>query len=161
MEHFSENFLEVWISCIQVFNKLETKQLGLKSGQKNVPSGQGISYHVFLTLLVLDYIRKGLNELDPTCMPFVQLLLALKMFQRLVIRMNYELLRPKVVLSRLKGPDQRIQFLVISGIVECGSSKLLTEVSNGFPILHQDSTNPNSGSITFNLKGFRKIRKYK
>ena len=34
-----------------------------------------------------------------------------------------------------------IQLLVVGGVVKCGTSKLLTEVSNGFPILHQDITN--------------------
>ena len=46
-------------------NKLKTKQFGLQRSKQNVPSGQSINHYVFLTILVLDHIRKHINEFKP------------------------------------------------------------------------------------------------
>ncbi|CAN7092606.1 unnamed protein product [Brassica rapa subsp. narinosa] len=66
---------------------LKDPKIGLPSTGFSIPSGQGISHNVFLTLLVFDDIRKCLNEFNPAGMPLVQLLLTLKVFQGLMIRL--------------------------------------------------------------------------
>ncbi|CAN7092939.1 unnamed protein product [Brassica rapa subsp. narinosa] len=66
---------------------LKDPKIGLPSTGFSIPSGHGISHNVFLTLLVFDDIRKCLNEFNPAGMPLVQLLLTLKVFQGLMIRL--------------------------------------------------------------------------
>jgi hypothetical protein len=48
---------------------------------------------------VFNNVRKRLNEFYPFSVTMVQICLGTNMFQSLMIRMNYELAMPKIVLS--------------------------------------------------------------
>ena len=67
---------------------------------------------------MLNHIRKLFKKFDPFGMPFVELVLPLEVFKRLVVGMNDEFLWPQIMLPNLKYSNKCIQFYIISGIVE-------------------------------------------
>ena len=64
------------IMRIQVFYVLKANDIQLKFSDKRAYAGKGISHYIFLTLDVLDDIRKRLNEFTPFSMTLIQLSLS-------------------------------------------------------------------------------------
>src|SRR3954468_8871668 len=150
------------VGRVQRFDVLKTQNIDFESCKKAcVFARQGVRYHIFFALLVFDNVRKRLHELNPFCVPFTQVGLALKIFQRLMVGMDDKFFGPKIVLPHLKNSNQGKKFFVINGIIEACAIKFLTMVSNRMSILHKDATNANTTSVTFNLKGFCEIRQCK
>jgi hypothetical protein len=66
-------------------------------------------------------------------------------------------IRKKIMVPSLQGSNQK-KSLSLVGIIQGGTTKLFTKVCNGVPLLQQNRTNSHIRGITFNLKGFGKIR---
>ena len=72
---------------------------------KHAYAGKSIRYDVFFTLDVLDDIRKRLNKFTPFSMTLVQLGLALKILESLMIGMNDKLMGTKVMFPFMQNAD--------------------------------------------------------
>ena len=151
-------FSKVRIIIIQVLHKLKTKQFSLQRSKQSIPFGQSINHYIFLTILVLDHIKKYLNEFQPLAMSHLKLTLRFQKLQTLMAIMNYEFPWPQILLPCLQSPYQSVQLFVICGIIQCCPMKLFTKVCNWFIILHQYDPYSRTRNITFNVKSFIKIR---
>ena len=85
------------IMRIQVFYVLKANDIQFKFSYKSAYAGKSIRHYIFLTLHVLDDIRKRLNEFTPLSMTPVQLSLTLKILKRLMIGMNDKFMRAKIM----------------------------------------------------------------
>ena len=92
-----------WSMLIQVFYVLKTNDIQFKLSNKHAYAGKGIHHNVFLNLNVLDDIRKRLNKFTPFSMTLVQLGLALKVLERLMIGMNDKFMRAKIVFPSMQN----------------------------------------------------------
>jgi len=61
---------------------------------------------------------EGLQEFNPLSMPCIQLVLAIDERQSLVILMEYKKLGLEVMILMLQSPNNGIELLIISGVVE-------------------------------------------
>jgi len=61
---------------------------------------------------------KRLKEFNPLSMPCIELVLTIDERQSLVIRMEYKRLGLKVMIPMLQSPNNDIELLIISGVVE-------------------------------------------
>src|SRR3954467_599423 len=115
---FCKNWSKEWVGRIQRFDVIKTQDIYFESCKKAcVFARQGVHYHIFFALLVFDNVRKRLHELNPFCVPFTQIGLALKILQRLMVGMDDKFFGPKIVLPHLKNSNQGKKFFVINGIV--------------------------------------------
>lgn len=85
------------IKRIQVFYVLKANDIEFKLGNKHAYAGNSVRHNIFLTINVLDDIRKRLSEFTPFSMTLVQLGLTLKVFKRFMIGMNDKFMRAKIM----------------------------------------------------------------
>src|SRR4051812_39627907 len=91
------------VGRVQRFDVIKTQDIDFESCKKAcVFARQGVCDHIFFALLVFDNVRKRLHELNPFCVPFTQIGLALKILQRLMVGMYDKFFGPKIALEELE-----------------------------------------------------------
>ena len=76
-----------------------------------------------------------------------------------MIRMYDEFFWPQIMLPNLKNMNKSIQFFIINRIIQLCTIQLFRKICNRPTLLHQNTANTKSTSITCNFKLFREIRK--
>ena len=101
-----KNWSKERIGRIEFFDLLKSQDMKIQtSKQKVVFAGKSIRHYIVIALLVFDYIWEGLNELNPFCVSFVQIVLAFQILQRLMVGVNNKLFWPKVMLPNFKNSN--------------------------------------------------------
>ena len=98
-----------------------------------------------------------LKEFNPLSMPSIQLMLSIDKRQSLVIQMEYKRLGLEVMIAMLQYPNNGIELLIISGVIESLTILLLTKLGKRVLGLSKDRTNPNPTSIRLNFRKELKI----
>lgn len=120
-------------------NGIERCGRGSNNYNQCIFSTKGISHMIFRTYFMFKHKRKLLYVIKPSCMFGIQMLLRMNMPQRIMVRVQDEVLVDQVMSPMVERLDDGIKLQVIRRVSLLCFIKFLTEEGNRVPLLAQYS----------------------
>ncbi|KAK9092654.1 hypothetical protein Syun_027565 [Stephania yunnanensis] len=108
---------------------------------------------------MLEHKGKLWQEENPTSVHSAKGLLGIDVLQRGMVTVEDELFFNEVRLPVMECADNSVEFLLVSGSILMGITKLFTEKPDGATFLEEDSPNADHQSVCFELEDFVEIGK--
>ena len=103
-------------------------------------SAKSMRHYIGMTIMIFDRAVIVNDELHPSFLPQIQILLHEDMFQAFVVSVYVAFLAVQVMPPDLQSKHHCAEFQIMSGIVSLVSLELSGSIDNDFPMLHQYTT---------------------
>lgn len=150
--NLSKNMGEIRVIHVQIHERIKDRNVNTHLHKEAMTSAKRTSYTVRNVNLVLNDERELLNIRYPRSMTMRDLILNTKVFKRVVIHVEDELLLEEIVAPVFDCLHNCVELNIIRTEIKLGTREILTEIGNRTSTLAENRTYTCLGCITVKLE---------